>query len=165
MTVALGTTLINLQISTLIKKGSVGWQRIEDGYTNGVDIFIGAAVTRFGETRPDTDLCSAIEAIWGFVVGLNTNLKNLPDGGAWFNDFDNPFANNVWIRVGIPQTLGIYLVLSATNVNIAIGAKIYCVDGVFTNATTDLNYQMIAEQAVTGAGNTRKYFYASWVKN
>jgi hypothetical protein len=165
MVVALDTTLRALNIATLVRRGQVGWQRIEDARVNGADIFIGAGVTRYDETFPDIDLCAEIEALFGFVLGLNTNLANLPVEGAWFNDFDEPFADNAWVRVGIPQQGGVYLILSATNETIAIGDKLMCVDGVFAVAMTADNYQMIAEQAVVGAANTRRYLYARWVKN
>ena len=163
MAVALGTTLINLGISTLIKKGN--WARIEDGRINGSDIFIGAAVTREEETFPDIDLCGEAEPIWGFVIGLNTSKHTLPDNGPFYNDYDNPFTDNYWVQVGIPEAPSIYLVLSGTAKTIGRGRKIKCVDGVFEHADTNDNYQMIAEEPVTGAANTRKYFYARFVKN
>lgn len=167
MAVALGTTLINLDIKGLVKKGK--WDRIEDGRTNGDDIFIGAAITRKDETFPDIDLCGEIEAIWGFVTGLNTARHTLPNvttgNAAFYNDYDNPFADNIYVRIGIPTPQMIILVLSATAATIARGRKLKCVDGVFQHADTNDNYQMISEEAVTGAANTRKYFYARFVKN
>ena len=87
MTVALGTTLIDLSIDTLLKKGV--YARIEDAITDGTDIFIGALVTRFGQTFPDIDLCAEIEAIFGQVVGINTSKHPVPDNGPWYNDYDN----------------------------------------------------------------------------
>ena len=163
MTVALGTTLINLSIDTLLKKGV--YERIEDGITTDADIFIGALVTRFGETFPDIDLCAEIEAIFGQVVGLNTSKHTLPDDGPWYNDYDNPFANNRWGRVGLLKPESIYLVLSDTNITITVGAKLKNADGVLKLADTSDNFQFIANEPVTGAGNTRKYFYATFVKN
>jgi hypothetical protein len=59
----------------------------------------------------------------------------------------------------------VIFVCSGTAKTIARGAKIKCVDGVWEQADTNDNYQMIAEEAVTGVVNTRKYFYARWVKN
>ena len=59
----------------------------------------------------------------------------------------------------------VFLVLSETETTIAKGQKIKCVDGVWEPASTSDNYQMIAEEAVTAAADTRKYFYARWVKN
>lgn len=164
MTVALDETLITKGISTLLYKGT--WKRIVDKMTNGSDIFIGAAVTEAGEsTHSDIDLCAEIEAILGFVLGINPQLETVPANGMWYNDYDNCFADNIWVRVGIPEHGAVFLVLSATGVTIAKGFKIKCVDGVWQQADTDDNYQMIAEEAVTGASNTRKYFYARWVKN
>lgn len=167
MAVALNTTLINLGIHGLVKKGK--WDRIEDGRTNGTDIFIGAAVAREEETFPDIDLCGEAEPIWGFVTGLNTTRHTLPTvtsgSASWYNDYDNPFANDIWVRIGIPTAQMIILVLSGTNKTIGRGRKIKCVDGVFEHADTNDNYQMIAEEPVTGAANTRKYFYARFVKN
>lgn len=163
MAVALGTTLINKAIKTLIKYG--GWERIEDAKTNGTDIYIGAGVTRKGETKPDIDLCGEIEALWGFVLGYNRQLNTIDDEGYYYRDYDAPFANNKWVLVGIPRQNSVYLVLSATNTTIAIGNKLKCVDGVFEVADTDDNYQMIAEEAKTATANTRKYFYARWVKS
>jgi hypothetical protein len=163
MTVALGTTLIDLGIKTLVKFG--GWDRIEDAYTTGTDIFIGAGVTRFGETKPNIDLCAEVEVLWGFVLGYNKQLNTIDSQGYFYRDYDNPFVASKWVLVGIPKQSAVYLILSATNTTIAIADKLKCVDGVFAVADTNDNYQMIAEEAVTAAANTRKYFYARWVKS
>lgn len=163
MTVALGTTLINLSIDTLLKKGV--YVRTEDAKTTSTDIFIGALVTRFGETFPDIDLCAEIEAIFGQVVGINTSKHLVHENGPWYNDYDNPYGNDKWVRVGILQPEAIYLVLSETNTTIVVGNKLKNKDGVLKLADTSDNFQFIANSAVTGAGNTRKYFYATFVKN
>lgn len=164
MTVALGTTLISLGISTLVRKGQ--WARIVDRKCNGADIFIGAGVTEIGEsTQSDIDLCAEIEALLGFVLGLVPQLETIPATGYYYNDYDNCFADNTWVRVGIPTQGMIILVLSGTQKTIAKGDRINCVDGVWQRAATSDNYQMIAEEAVTAAANTRKYFHARWVKN
>lgn len=161
--VSLGTTLINLGVKTLVKYG--GFQRIEDAYTTGSDIFIGAGVTRFGETKPNIDLCAEVDALWGFVLGYNKQLNTIDSQGFFYRDYDNPFAASKWVLVGIPVPGNVYLVLSETNTTIAINDKLKCVDGVFAVADTNDNYQMIAEEAVVGASDTRKYFYARWVKS
>jgi len=164
MTTALGTTLINLGIKTLLYKGQ--WAQIVDRVTNGTDIFIGAGVTEFGEaTAADVDLCAEVEALLGFVIGLAPQFETIPANGMWYNDYDNPFADGINIRVGIPQQECVILVLSETNTTIAKGNKLKCVDGVWKVADTNDNYQMIAQEAVTAAADTRKYFYARWVKN
>lgn len=165
MTVALGTTLINLATKSLLRQGSSEWSDIDDRRVNGTDIFIGAAVTGYTETFPDIDLCAEIEAILGFVLGLAPQLETIPSQGMWYNDYDHCFDDNTWVRVGRPQQNCVILVLSETNTTIAVGDKLKCVDGVWQVADTNDNYQMIAEQAVTAAANTRKYFYAKWVKN
>ena len=161
--VALGTTLIAKKIKTLVKFG--GWDRIEDAMTNGTDIFIGAGVARLGETRPDIDLCAAEDTLWGFVLGYNKQLNTIDSQGYYYRDYDVPFANNKWVLVGIPKQSSVYLVLSETEETLAIGQKIYCLDGVFTKASSARNYQMIVEEAVTGVADVRKYFYARWVKS
>lgn len=164
MAVALGTTLLNLEIGSILYKGQ--WDRIIDRKTNGIDIFIGAAVTEFGEaTHSDIDLCAEIEAILGFVLGYNPQENTIDTEGYLYRDYDNPFGNNKLVRVGVPRQGIEFYVLSGTNKTIAKGAKIKCVDGVFETADTNDNYQMIAMQAVTGASSTRKYFIARWVKN
>ena len=162
--VDLGTTLIDKKIKTLVKFG--GWDRIEDGYTdNQTTIFIGAGLSRYGETRPNVDLCSAIEALWGFCLGYNRQLNTIDTQGYYYRDYDHPFAIEKWILVGIPKQSSVYLVLSETEETLAINDKIYCVDGVFTRASTAKNYQMICEEAVVGVAAVRKYFYARWVKS
>lgn len=158
MTVALGTTLINLSIDTLIKKGE--YERIEDGRTNGADIFIGALVTRHAETFPDIDLAGEIESIFGQVIGLNTSKHTQHANGPWYYDYDNPIPDNYWVRVGILKPGSIYLVLSETNTTIAVGDKLKNKDGVLKLADTADSYQFTSEEAVTGASNVRKYFYA-----
>ena len=163
MTVALGTTLINKAIKSLLRHGQ--WSDIVDRRCNGTDIFIGAGVCGYGETYPDIDLCAEIEALLGFVIGLAPQLETIPSQGMWYNDYDNPFADNTWVRVGIPQQECVILVLSETNTTIAVNDKLKCVDGVWQVADTNDNYQMIALEAVTAAANTRKYFYARRVKN
>lgn len=163
MVVALGTTLIDLAISTLLYKGQ--WARVVDRLTTGTDIFIGAGVTEFGESQPDIDLCAEIEALLGFVLGYVPQLNTIDNQGYFYRDFDVPFENNKWVRVGVPHQGMVFLVLSETNTTIARGHKIYCVDGVWKPADTNDNYQMVAREAVVAAGNTRKYFHAEWVKN
>ncbi len=164
MTVSLSTTLINLGISTLVRKGQ--WARIVDRICNGSDIFIGAGVTEIGESNTsDIDLCAEIEALLGFVLGYVPQLETIHVNGYYYNDEDNPFADNSWVRVGIPTPGMVILVCSGTEKTIAKGDKINCSGGLFQTAATSDNYQMIAEEAVTGASNTRKYFYARWVKN
>lgn len=165
MTVALGTTLINLGIATLVRKGN--WKRIVDRLTTGTDMFIGAAVTEFGQggTKSSIDLCAEIEAILGFILGYVPQLETIDNEGYYYRDYDNPFAASKWVRVGIPEPEMVILVLSETNTTIAIGNKLKCVDGVWQVAATSDNYQMIAEEAVVAAANTRKYFHARWVKN
>jgi len=164
MSASLDETLIAKGIKTLVLEGE--WESIKPARTNGSDIFIGAGVTRYGESnRLDIDLCAEIEALWGFVIGLDTTQETLPDDGAFYNDYDNPFSDNTYVNVGIPKSGMVILVLSATNETISIGDKLKCVDGVFKVADTNDNFQMIAEEAVTGSANTRKYFYARFVKN
>jgi len=163
MAVALSSTLRSLGISTLLLKGQ--WERVVDRLTTGTDIFIGAAVTEDGETQPDIDLCAEIEGILGFVLGYVPQWETIDSEGYYYRDYDNPFGDNKWVRVGIPKQGNVILVLSGTNKTIGRGDKIKCVDGVFECADTNDNYQMIASEAVTGASNTRKYFYARWVKN
>lgn len=164
MTTALGTTLIDLDISTLVRKGD--WKRVVDRITTGTDIFIGAAVTEFGEsTTSAIDLCAEVEAISGFVLGYMPQKNTIDSQGYYYRDYDNPFAASKWVRVGVPEPEMIILVLSETNTTIAKGNKLKCVDGVWQVADTNDNYQMIAEEAVTAAADTRKYFHARWVKN
>lgn len=164
MTVNLGTTLIGLGISTLLYKGQ--WDRVVDRQCTGDDIFIGAAVTEFGESeQSDIDLCAEVEAIFGFVLQYVPQLETIDATGIFYRDEDHPFADDSWVRVGIPSQGMVFLVCSGTEKTIAKGNKIKCVDGLFEVADTDDNYQMIAAEAVTGASNTRKYFYAEWVKN
>lgn len=163
MTVALGTTLRAKKIHNLDKEG--GWQRIEPGITTSTDIFIGAGVTRYGLAGRYIDLCAEVEALLGFVLGYDSTQETIDDEGYYFRDYDNPFASGKHILVGIPKHGGIYLVLSGTNKTIALYARIQCVDGVFEAVLTSGRDQMISEESITGAGNTRKYFYGRWVKN
>jgi len=163
MAVALNTTLIAHGISTLLYKGQ--WERVVDRKVNGTDIFIGSAVTEDGETQPDIDLCAEIEAILGFVLGYVPQLETIDALGYYYRDYDVPFPDNSWVRVGIPKQGIVIFVCSGTAKTIGRGDKIKCVDGVWEAADTSDNYQMIAEEAVTGVANTRKYFYARWVKN
>lgn len=163
MTVALGTTLIDKGIHNLDKEG--GWQRIEKAKTTGSDMYIGSGVTRYGQSGLFIDLCAEIEALAGFLLGYNTALETINTNGYYYNDYDNPFSSGKNVLVGIPKHGGIYLILSETNTTIAMYDKLKCVDGVFQVADTNDNYQMIAEEAVTAAASTRKYFYAKWVKN
>ncbi len=163
MAVALNTTLIALGISTLLYKGQ--WARVVDRKVNGADIFIGAGVTDYGETQPDVDLCGEAEPLLGFALGYVPQLETIDSQGYYYRDYDAPFPDNSWIRVGIPKQGDVILVLSDTQETIARGAPIKCIDGVFVDTTTREEFQMIAEEAVTGAALTRKYFYARWVKN
>ena len=162
MTVALGTTLIDKKIHGLSKEG--GWQRIEPGITTSTDCFIGSGVTRHGMTGQYIDLCAELEALLGFILGYNTALETIDDEGYYYRDYDAPFSSGKNILIGIPKFGGIYLVLSGTEKSIGLHDRINCVDGVFETSSTSDNFQMIAEEAVTGVSNVRKYFYARMVK-
>lgn len=162
--VSLGTTLIGLAISTLLYKGQ--WERVVDRQCTGSDIAIGMAVTEYGEAgQSDIDLCGENEAIFGFALQYMPQVETIDATGIFYRDYDHPFPDNSWIRVGVPKQGIDILVLSETNTTIAKGNKLKCVDGVFAVADTNDNFQMIALEAVTGASATRKYFYARWVKN
>lgn len=160
---ALDTTLISHAIDILLYKGQ--WDRVVDRLTNGTDIFIGSAVTEDGETQPDIDMCGEIEAILGFVLGYVPQLNTIDSQGYYYRDYDHPFDDDKWVRVGIPKQGMVIFVCSGVNKDIGHGDKIKCVDGLWQKADTNDNYQMIAEEAVTGESNTAKYFYARWVKN
>jgi len=165
MTVALDQTLIAAGIHQLEKEE--GFMRVEEGKTTGTGTsrqFIGAGVSRFGQTSPNIHLCGENEPLWGIVIGL-TNKETIPEQGSFYNDYDQPYASGKWVSIGIMKPGGIYLVLSGTNTTWAIDNKLKCVDGVFTLADTNDNYQMVAEQTLTGASDTRKYGYARFVKN
>jgi len=163
MGVALNTTLRALGISTLLFKGQ--WERVVDRKVNGTDIFIGAGVTDFGETQPDIDMAAEAEALLGFVLGYVPQLETIDALGYYFRDYDNPFPDDSWVRVGIPKQGLVILVCSGVQDSIARGAQLKCVAGLFVQTATREEYQMIAEEAVTGAIDTVKYFYARWVKN
>ena len=163
MVVALDQTLRARGISTLLYKGQ--WDRVVGRKTTGTDIFIGAGVTEFGETQPSIDLCAEIEALLGIVLGLVPHLETIPALGPYYNDEDQPFAAGLWVHVGIPRQGMVFLICSETNTTIRRSEMLKCVDGVWQVADTNDNYQMIAEEAVTAAANTRKYFFARWVKN
>lgn len=162
MTVALGTTLIDLSTDRIDKDG---WFRIIDRRVNGTDIFIGAIVTDEGETFPDVDLCSEDQVMTGIVIGENPTKHTLHANGPMYHDYDQCFDNNTWIRVGVPKAQGRYLVLSETNTTITRGQPLEVVTGVLKVATTGDNYRFIAEEAVTGASNTRKYLWARFIQS
>ena len=169
MTVALGTTLIDLNIATLIVKAE--YDRIEDGRVNGSsECFIGQLVTRYNQTYPDIVGCDEGQLITGLLIGLNTTRHTLPTvtsgNPAFYNDYDNMFADNTYIRIGILKSQGVYLVLSETYKTFTVGMGLKVVDGgVLAEAASGDVISFIAEEAVTGASNTRKYFRARFVKN
>lgn len=163
MGVALNTTLRSHGISTLVYKGQ--WDRVVDRKVNGTDIFIGAGVTEHGETQPDIALPAEAEALLGFVLGYVPQLETIDPLGYFYRDYDAPFPDNSWVRVGIPRQGMVIFVLSDTQETIGRGDMIKCVAGVWLTSNTREEYQMIAEEDVTGVVSTRKYFYARWVKN
>lgn len=169
MAVALGTTLINLKTATLIEKAE--YDRIEDGRVNGDDeCFIGQLVTRYNQTFPDIVGCDEGQLITGLLIGLNTTRHTLPNvtsgNPAFYNDYDNMFDDNTYIRIGIMKSQGVYLVLSDTNKTFTVGMGLKVVDGgVLAEATSGDVINFICEEAVTGAANTRKYFRARFIKN
>jgi hypothetical protein len=167
MTVALGSTLITLGTSTLIEKGR--WLRIEDGRVNGSnEVFIGAIVTRTEQTFPDIRGADEDDTIAGICIGINTTRHTLPNvtsgNAAFYNDFDQPFSDNDYVRFGVPEAGGVYLVLSETNTTIAVGDPLMVTSaGVLKVAGTGDIITFIAEEAVTGASNTKKYFRARYI--
>jgi hypothetical protein len=162
MAVTLDYTLIELGIKTLVKEGS--WKSIKPRRTNGATMFIGCAVSGKGQTFPDIVVCPENQPILGFITGIAVNKEGIPTGGRWYNDYDNMFADNKWVNVGIPNDEMIILVLSATGATIYRDSALKVVDGVFQHADTDDRSQMTAMEPVPGTTNIRKYFYARFDK-
>lgn len=141
------------------------WARIEEAITNGIDIFIGAGITRYEETKPYVDLCGEDETLTGIVLGLNTAWETIPSQGYYYNDFDVPFGTGKKIQIGIPvPNETVNLILLETNTTIEVEDRLKCVAGVFQRAGTNDSYQYVAEEPSSAAANTRKYIYAQYVK-
>lgn len=169
MTVALDYSLMTLNTATLIIKAD--YDRIEDGRVNGSsECFIGQIVTRYGQTFPDIVGCDETQPLTGILIGINTTRHTLPNvtsgNAAFYYDYDNMFPDNTYVRIGIMKSQGVYLVLSDTNKTFAVGDGLKVADGgVLAGAGSGDVISFIAEEVVTGASNTRKYFRARFIKN
>jgi hypothetical protein len=154
----LGTTLRTLTDwkNNLVAEGPDFATRVERR-TNGTDIFIGMIVTGSAETFPDIDPCAEDEMPLGIVEGY-TNKHEIDTQGYWYRDGDVPFGDNKWVIVGQLTPTQVIWVCSASNTTIANGAPLKVVDGLMTNATTGDDIIGVAEEAVTGASSTTKYF-------
>lgn len=160
MAVALGTTLINKNVSTLLLYGEWKWK--EAFTTNGTDIFIGCIVNRRGQSNDDIDPAEQDEDPFGIVLGYAPpDVDDSED--PFYRDYDNPFADGKKVLVGKPTSGSTTLVLSDTNVSIAIG-DLLMLATTGTVRIGDTGGQIIgsAYSAVTAAANTRKWLYMTW---
>lgn len=103
---------------SIIRKGGKGtYHKVR---ANGADLFIGAAVTRTGESAddPDVDLCGAGENIDGYIVGPADDAIDLD------KDADDPYADNTWLLMYKPG-IGdeIYIVIK-TNTAITVNTLV-----------------------------------------
>ncbi len=159
MTVALGTTLIDKAVATLLLFGK--WKEIYDRTTNGTDMFIGCMVTEASESGDDIDRCEEDEMPLGVVLGYAP--PDIVDTEDYFlKDFDDTFGDGKKVYVGAPERGAIFLGLSETNTTIKKSDPLKIITGVFKGAATGDDIVAIAREPVTGANNTRKYFYLEW---
>ena len=131
--------------------------------TKGADIWIGAGVTRFGETGSFIDLCAKGEPLWGIVTG-EWHVTDLS------HDADNPFAANTWVLVYVFGRGDQIYLTAKTNTAITKDVKVQCEAGFFipyayTDGTqaTDLLESVfgVADEAVTATAATEKTFLAT----
>jgi hypothetical protein len=131
--------------------------------TNGADIFLTAAVTIFGETLPDVDLCAKGECILGIVRGPATTQLNFA------KDADSPYADNTKIRVYIARKGDQVYVTAKSNSAITQGHLIqadggFFIDFAYTDGTenTDTLESVYGQalEAVSAASGTEKIFTA-----
>lgn len=165
MTTALGTTLIDLDVSALDQDG---YNKIWTRRTAASTLFLGAIVTGQDQTFPDIVLAGEDDPILGHLVKLDTSKHTLPNvtsgNASFYNDYDNCFSDNVFVLVGQMKVGGLYLILSGTNKTFAMDDPLKIVDGVADLATTGDIVSFISKEVVTGASNTRKYFWAEYVR-
>ena len=140
---------------SIIRKGGNGETKLVRA--NGTDIFLGAAVTYTGETRPDVDLCAKGEQMDGIIIGPAYTALDLD------KDSDSCFADNTWLIMYIPLPGDEIYMTAKTNTSITVNVRIQ-IDGGFIipwayvdgAEVTDTLESVIGKSltAVTGAAST-----------
>ena len=103
---------------SIIRKGGNGtYHKVR---SNGSDLFIGAAVTRTGESAddPDVDLCGAGENIDGYIVGPADDAIDLD------KDSDDTYADNSWLLMYKPDIGDEIYITIKTNTAITVNTLV-----------------------------------------
>ena len=135
---------------------------------NGSDLFLGAGVTGFGETAPDVDLCGEDEQLSGIIVGNAEGATNLN------NDADNPFDDNVNLKMGIPTVSEEVYLTSKAGSTVTKGKIVQCDGGFFEDSDFNVNesaanvpyagsLMLQALESVTGVSGIEYIFLAKRV--
>lgn len=109
-------------LNSPVLEGKYSDEDCEDFLTNGTDIFVGAPVSRTGESNKDVDLSLAADkGFVGVVIGLTYPPENY--------DIDGAIADNTWVKVlkpmgGKVKMVGKYLTGVADDVNYGKGLEV-----------------------------------------
>ena len=133
MTLASPLKTVIGRAGSIVRKGGHGtYHKVR---ANGADLFIGAMVTRTGESAsdPDVDLCAKGENIDGIITGAwdETDLDK---------DSDDTFADNSWLMMYKPNIGDEIYVTIKTNTAITVNTLVQCEAGfgiawAYANAT------------------------------
>jgi len=155
---ALDTELTALGVKKIVFKGEAEGRIIACKCSSGSDdMFLGAAVTRHGETvnTPEIDLCAEDEALMGFIIGLVH-----PDAyDPMYHTPTYPFTDGDLVWVFMPKSGAVIWVCSETASAITQGEHIEPIAGEMGLADTGAGgFDYYAEDAVAGAGSTEYYY-------
>lgn len=155
---------------SIIRKKVGGGGRIEKVRSNGADLFIGAAVTRVGETEddPDVDLAAKGEPIDGIIIGADSTSDY---AGDLDKDSDDPYPDNEWLLMYVPLPGEEIYLCAKTNTAFTVYTRAQ-VDGGFiipfayTNATEELDLLEsvigTVQNAVSAVASTETVVALKW---
>jgi hypothetical protein len=155
----LRNSLINKGISSLACYGG-SFSRILDKMTASCDVFIGALVTQSG--MDDVDLVQEGEPLLGIVMGPNSLMTQIPSEGFFYNDYDNPFRDNSWVRVGVLSPNQV--VYALVKGNFQLNDKLKIDNGMLVLADIDDDFSFVAEESVSLNINELNYCKARFIK-
>ena len=126
---------------------------------NGADLFIGAAVTIYGETAsdPDVDLCATGEVPSGYITGPADDALDLD------KDADDAYADNTYLMMYVPAQGDRLLLCANTDTSLAVtrGGPVYALAGFVQDATIGTNHVIGQFQDAEAAGTTQTVYV--WV--
>jgi len=125
---------------------------------NGDDIFLTAIVTSYGETYPSVDLAGSGEPVGGVIVE-----QLYPYNGSLSHDSDDPFDDDSWLGMYIPESGDELYLTVATNTSISQNDWFKAAGGFITSSDkADALGTVIEPGGITASSGAEQLALCRW---